>query len=1277
MLTLLALGLVAVGVTVAGPPLARHGLERALAGFFHRPVHVSALGAGLLPLRLEVHGLRVDGPRPGTEPFLEVERLSLTPRFTLPAWHRIDLGAVRVVRPRIRIHAPPQGSDDIPKMGGGGPSRFEVSLWRLMIEGGEFYLDHRRVPLELDLPQLRAVFENPRPGLLEGRLDVGPGPLRFGTNRPLPLQSEIELRYEKRRLVVTRARLRSLKTDAAFVGELRFGSRPEGEFRLSGPVDLGVLDEHIMRTGFGIKGAARYDGWVFVVGSRLSLDGRLEGRDGEFDAVPVRRYSGAITWNSAGVRLHALELEALGGSGRVDLDVPPAPSLSRLDAELRAVDAEGLVRAVWDWGAVDVAGATTGYLTLSWPRGRTRMLTGVLDVDVAPRPDGRRTPLGGKIRWRARDGVQFVDLGEGETPSTRVRLQGRIEADDRTDLAVEGESSDLRATDDLALRVRKALGTVEARLAGFTGRGSARGRWLGTLVEPVFEGRASGVDVGYLDVDWGRAEWAGSADPYEVRSHSLVLRKGPGALWLDGRVELGIYGEDDFLDVAARIEDWPAADFVEALRWDLDLTGLVSGETTVNGRFSLPRGSARLRARAGRYYGVPYDEAEVVATFLGTDFTGRGVARLGGGEVRFDGTLAEDGYYDGRGTLENVDLAAFFPDLPEAVRPSGRLRGQALLQGPLARPRLVADLSSPRIFLGDEGVGALTATLRGTGDGDVVLDGRCRSGRLDLALAGTVGAAEPYRADLRLVAEDTTVDPFARVSFPRLTQALGVAVTGDARLTGPLLEPRALRAEVNLTRLEARLPEFLLRNPRPVVARLQDGRASIDGLHLSGEGTDLALEGSAGVLGEGELDLTLRGAADLQILGAVTPRLRGRGDARLNLAVRGTRTAPRLDGRLDLAGAGLRVRGFPHGLENVRGSVTFDEKTALFREVTGTLGGGDVRLEGQAAYGSGRLEAYDVRLSGRSLALRYPEGLRSVLDGELRLFGDGERQWASGEIDVRQALWTRRYDLASELMAARAELEQSASLSEGVQLDLKLRAPGTLRVDNNLATLQARAELDLQGTSNAPIVLGRAEVDRGRVYFQGNTYVIRQGTLVFANPHRVDPVFDIEAETRLRAYRVTLRMNGTLDRVSPTLTSDPPLTPVQILTLLTGAEAPSLAEAQTGQARLAASGAATLAAGRLSEEVGLERGAERYLGLNRFSIDPSIVKGTQTDPTARLTVGKRITPDLNVVYSQDLRGTEERIFSVEYTFSDRLSLLLTRSEPGGVGFDVRFRHTNR
>jgi hypothetical protein len=63
-------------------------------------------------------------------------------------------------------------------------------------------------------------------------------------------------------------------------------------------------------------------------------------------------------------------------------------------------------------------------------------------------------------------------------------------------------------------------------------------------------------------------------------------------------------------------------------------------------------------------------------------------------------------------------------------------------------------------------------------------------------------------------------------------------------------------------------------------------------------------------------------------------------------------------------------------------------------------------------------------------------------------------------------------------------------------------------------------------------------------------------------------------------------------------------------------------------------------------------------------------------------VGKRITPDLNVLYSIDLHGSDERLLSVEYmlpqlaSLTDKgASILLTRSDANGLGFDVRIQYS--
>jgi autotransporter translocation and assembly factor TamB len=1302
LLIALVLGATAAYALWRAPDWGARLVEHALAGYFHRPVRVAAVTLRPRTLEVEVHDLRVAGLSPGAPPFLEVASARVRPSFAPVRGSRIVLSRVRVEGLSLRINAFPSpplgpGGDDIPKMGGGRGGGVQVSIQRLVIVGGEFVLNHQRVPLDLDLPDFHGRLVGRPEGGLAGHISFAPGRLQMGRAPELPFGTEIDVIVHRGVVDIQGARAVAEKTNLAYRGRIRLSGRPQGQLSLAGPVDLAVLERHVFRTTLGLAGDAQWNGLLSIDGSRLRIEGRIEGTAGAFMGVAVPRFAGWLSYDgTSGLVMRDLDLGALGGSARLAIDVPPTATRRpvHIRGPVRAVDGEGILRMLFGWGEMRLGTAATGDVDVSWPKGKNRLLSGTIGVDLAVRADGR-TPLAGRFDWRAEDGRQTYEHVVLRGPGMSGTVTGDVDAEERARLEIQGQTDDLAAAETLLTRIRRALGNAEAQPAGFRGSGSFRGLWRGTVDWPVFDGRFDGKDVTYAGVNWGRAQWTGTFDTAaeSVQSRPLVLRKGAGEIVWNGLTQVGWFGTEDAIDGRGRATAWPVEDIVKFMEWDVVATGLLSGEASVRGRRSAPEGEAKGTARAGRYYAIPYDEARIESRWKGhvAEVT-RGEVRLGGGTLAFRGSVTDDGVYDGTGEMEGVDLGALAPAPVPGAPLGGRLSGRLALQGTLVRPRLRATLSSPRLFLGDEGIGALDARLVGTGDGRVAVDGTCRSARVDVALAGAVGASPPYAADLTLSARSTSLDPFLRAVQPTLPAALAVVASGEVRVRGPLESPSGIRAEATVPDLQLLLPEFAVRSRAPVRLTFAGGRLEVADLQLAGEGTDLAVTGGLDVLGDGPLAVAVRGQADLSALSLVTRRLRGAGAARLAVDISGTRAAPRVLGTLDFDGAGLRARGFPHGVEGLYGRVRFTESSAELEGVSGTVAGGQLTVEGQAAYSGGRLTSYDVRPVARGLALRYPEGLRSLVDADLRLFGDASKQWITGTVDLRQALYTKRYDVASEILSARRALPapEASSLDEGAQLDLHVRAPGTVRIDNNLATLAASADLQVQGTTRAPIVTGRAEIERGRLYFQGRTYVIQKGTLDFVNPRRLDPLFDIEAVTRIRAYQVTLRVSGTLERVTPTLTSDPPLSSLQILALLAGQDETQVAnltqtQARQSQAQLAAAGAAQLAAGRLSESVGLEREAERLFGLNRFSIDPSLLRGASSTPTARVTVGKRIlTPDLNVLYSQDLRGTEERILAIEYLLTDRFSLLLTRTDPGtaktgverGWSFDVRIRQSH-
>jgi translocation and assembly module TamB len=205
-----------------------------------------------------------------------------------------------------------------------------------------------------------------------------------------------------------------------------------------------------------------------------------------------------------------------------------------------------------------------------------------------------------------------------------------------------------------------------------------------------------------------------------------------------------------------------------------------------------------------------------------------------------------------------------------------------------------------------------------------------------------------------------------------------------------------------------------------------------------------------------------------------------------------------------------------------------------------------------------------------------------------------------------------------------------------------------------------------------PVLLGRSEASRGEIYFLGQRYDITSGKVDFVNPEKLEPFVDLTAETRVRSYRVELRLTGTPDRFYPELSSDPPLRTVDILRLLAGASDREILDTLVGNEteELAGVGVASLLTERLSQEVG--KRAERLFGLDRFSVNPFLV-GQFANPTARVSLGKQITRELAINYSTNLNATTEAIILIEYTPEGPMSWILSRDEEGDIGIDVKFR----
>ncbi|MFL6282034.1 MAG: translocation/assembly module TamB domain-containing protein, partial [Pyrinomonadaceae bacterium] len=317
--------------------------------------------------------------------------------------------------------------------------------------------------------------------------------------------------------------------------------------------------------------------------------------------------------------------------------------------------------------------------------------------------------------------------------------------------------------------------------------------------------------------------------------------------------------------------------------------------------------------------------------------------------------------------------------------------------------------------------------------------------------------------------------------------------------------------------------------------------------------------------------------------------------------------------------------------------------------------------------------------------------LPTTADLNIEIQGRPEAQFIRGSINVRRMEVTRDIDLA-DLIDQRREGDITTGGEGGgggglfgaaaTTLDLTIQGQDALVVRNNLADMVGSLNLRVQGPFDAAVTSGRITASRGTIAFRNDRYEIQRAIIDLPPRAEASPVVNIQAQSDIRGYRVTVSMSGPLSGgLQTTATSDPPLPQADVIALITTG---NLSGGPEGTSSIAQTGIGT-ATSILTDTLinaPVQRATDKLFGLNRFEFDPVIAGRGGQSPTARLTVGRQINRNLAITYSTNVTGETNQVIAVEYRVSDRLSFIAQyqqgstdtlRSRSNNFNFELRFR----
>jgi hypothetical protein len=429
----------------------------------------------------------------------------------------------------------------------------------------------------------------------------------------------------------------------------------------------------------------------------------------------------------------------------------------------------------------------------------------------------------------------------------------------------------------------------------------------------------------------------------------------------------------------------------------------------------------------------------------------------------------------------------------------GLARVDADLRGPLAAPRVTAEIAVPDLTAGP--LRARAVALRaGWADGTLsVEDLRARALGGELGGSLVLPLAAPERARLTLRVRDAALPALeALVGRPLGLQG---RLTGSGELAGDLRRPLALGGRARLD-LAVTLPAPLARlGPATVAAELESrgGGGAAAGIQVTRLDAVWAAGrlSAAGRLGfDGSLALEGRLAADparlaalWEVPGIAGPEGAGRaalvvGPATLAVQARGRVDTPVLAGRLEVPT--LAVAGLTLG--DLRVPFRFAGRTLALEAATVALGASRLAVTGTAAWDDGAWPALALDLEARALRLEdlapaLPAAARGTgpVTVQARLEGTLPAWRASATLAAPRLVWPQ-----APVEAVRARVAAGPAGLEVAALEARVHG-APVRVAGTLSWAgagEASAELgpvslaDLPGLPAGLAVTGTA---RGRV----------------------------------------------------------------------------------------------------------------------------------------------------------------------------------------------------
>lgn len=448
---------------------------------------------------------------------------------------------------------------------------------------------------------------------------------------------------------------------------------------------------------------------------------------------------------------------------------------------------------------------------------------------------------------------------------------------------------------------------------------------------------------------------------------------------------------------------------------------------------------------------------------------------------------------------------------------------------------------------------------------------------------------------------------------------------------------------------------------------------------------------SVGAIDENEMDFSLTvNQFDISFL---QPFLTGienlKGAANSNIKIKGSFTEPDFSGHFSIRDLSFQPEELNAPLSGGVVKINFAGNRVDLDSLYLRLNEGSIESRGYVEIENQEIARLNFGARIQNVKLDEPgEYLLTVNTAQLSYQKQNNQYLLSGDIVLGESKLLYNFRPQAILPFSK-KVEQPAAeptpMMKQTRLSVRVRESDRLWVDNNLARIRLRSELEFIGNLAQPNIAGRVSVEEGYVLYLDRKFQLETGVIDFVDPNRLNPIVDLDARTSVTAYErlestiydITLKITGPLDEAKVELFSDPALERSDIVALLTvGATRRQLTGGDGGEvstAEILEQRIQTLSSRIISGYAG--RRLEKLFGLEEVTIQGNLFGGAGNGP--QLVASKRITSSAKITYTTTVGHLNEQGIRLDYSLSKHFSLEGQTDQLGesslGIKYNLRFK----